>query len=53
MHDIFLLFTGTNDKPDRFINDLNKAQQSIKFHCNVSQNHIAFLNVEIYLDTKI
>ena len=49
----FLLFTGTNNKLDRFLNDLNKTQQSIKFHDDVSQNQIAFLNVEIYLHTKI
>ena len=53
IHDIFLLFTGTNNKPDQFLNDLNKTQHSIKFHYSVSQNHIAFLNVEIYLHTKI
>ena len=53
MHDIFLLFTGTINKPDRFVKDLNKTQHSVKFHYSISQNHIAFLNVEIYLYTKI
>ena len=52
IHDIFLLFTGTNNKLDRFLNDLNKTQQSIKFHYDVSQNHISFLYVETHLHTK-
>ena len=54
IHDLFLIFTGTNNKLDRFLNDLNKTQPSVNFDYNVSQNHIAFLDAaETYLHTKI
>ena len=53
IHDIFLILRGINSKLDRFINNLNKKQPSIKFNYNVSQNHIAFSNAGMYLHTKI
>ena len=47
--DIFLIWTGTKKELDQFFKDLNEKHPSIEFDHKASQNHIVFLDTEIYL----
>ena len=47
--DILSIWTGSNDQPITFLNDLNTKNNSLKFEYKISQSNIPFLEMEVYL----
>ena len=48
--DLFIIWTGSEQKLQDFINDLNKKHPSVKSEFKYSQTKIEFLDVLVYKD---
>ena len=48
--DIFLIWTGTMNEFEHFIENLNKCHSTIKFDYEISKNKVNFLDTTVYKD---
>jgi hypothetical protein len=52
LDDIFMLWTHSLEDLYKFIEALNAFHPNIKFTYNISESHVTFLDVDVYIDEK-